>query len=169
MIRRGFRLAARRGSRGAGLAVACAALAAASPACAAPLLFSFTGTFNGSFLLDSNPVVSSFGASTFSADYTNGTGDFPTNANAIFYDPDFNAGFTLTTAPADFKGVILFSGPTGKPHILSGTYTLDAGSTTLTIGPGAPGPEIAGGLFAALAALGALALTRRPRVACRSA
>jgi len=148
---------------------AAATLAIATPAAAVPLKFSFTGIYNGTFQIDSNPVTSGASGVSFNAEYTGGTGDFPAAANIIFYDPSSAGGFNLSTAPADFSGPILYSGPTAKPTLLTGTFSLNSGTESLTVGPGAPAPEIAKGLLAALTAFGALALTRRNRLSPRTA
>lgn len=142
-------------------ALAAAATLAAAPASAVPLKFTFSGVYTGSFLIDSSPAVTGASGVSFNTDYTAGTGDFPTTANIIFYDPFGTGGFNLSTAPADFSGPILYSGTTANPTLLTGTFSLNGGSESLTVGPGAPAPELASGLLAAIAAFGALALTRR--------
>lgn len=141
--------------------LAAAALALATPASAAPLKFAFTGVFNGSFLIDSNPAPTFHDSNQFQVDYTAGTGDFPASANAIFYVNDLPGGFDITTPFADHIGPILWTGTTAAPQFKTGKFSLDGGSTVLNIGPGAPAPELATGLLAAMAAFGALALTRR--------
>ncbi len=79
----------------------------------------------------------------------------------------FFAGGDFTTIYDNFQyhgGPQLYSGSELAPNFLPGVYTgFTGGATanpTLTIAPHAPAPIAGGGMFAALAALAGLALTR---------
>ena len=168
-------------------AVAGLALSLSVPAFATPLTFTFSGAFNGSFQLDSNPVVIlSSPGDYFYTDYTSGTGDFgsprslPGNiafATTTYGNNNGFSGFTAefytTTGGGtyDIRGPQLFGGSTEAPVFSSGTFSASNYYTgqpgTLTIsggggsrGPGAPAPEIGAGWLAGLATLAAFALTR---------
>ena len=165
-------------------AVAGLALSLSAPALATPLTFTFTGAFNGSFMLDSNPVVATSTPIASGVLYTGGTGDFATtrteNAGggpyniAFFTDsflPPVNSNFYSTRGVDYGTGPQLFSGTTAAPVFSTGSYAFgeyfSGQPGTLTIsggggsrGPGAPAPEIGAGWLAGLATLAAFALTR---------
>lgn len=149
----------------------------ATPACAAPLLFSFSGAINGSFTVDSHPnaVADNSLVRYFQTHVGNATGDFaPLNSfngwgtdgagqfrNAQFNTAYWNGG--LDTPFDLLHGDLLFSGPTDTPEFLPGKYHLSgSGPVDLVISaaPGAPAPALATGWLAAAAAAAALAFTR---------
>lgn len=149
-------------------AVASAAFALATPASAAPLLFTFTGFFNGSFRLDSNPVPTFVDVDHFSVGIAAQTGDFAKESEVSFYTSANSAGGGLISGPGNFVDVYgpeLYSGTFANPVFSPGAFVLSdlSGSRTIDLAiaaPGAPLPDLGGGLVAGVIALVALATTR---------
>jgi hypothetical protein len=158
-----------------------AALLWATSAQASPVKFTFTGAFNGSFELQDGAPADSFTAGqAFNKSFTNPTGNVgPLGGYVAGYNPAVFSGLDMLINTAAnnafyFDGPKFYSGSEAVPNFPFGSYALrDAftnASTTLVIGagaPGAPGPELGGGLLAGLASAFALFATRlRRRPAC---
>lgn len=149
------------------------ALAVASPALATPLLFTVSGFYNGSFLLDSNPTPTSTGPDNFVANISGQTGDFVGEVDVAFYNKSGGGG--IASGPNDtveLFGPQLYSGTFSNPSFRAGAFVnlvdfnLNLSDLTISVaggGPGAPAPELATGLLSGLLALGALAFSRRRR------
>ncbi|MBB5986327.1 PEPxxWA-CTERM sorting domain-containing protein [Sphingobium lignivorans] len=159
------------------LAAAAAALSFAAPAQAVLFNFTLTGDYSASFQLDSSPVPDVFDGSSFTIWDVSG---FPDAALGIvdlqFWTGDEAGGFSIIDFYGDAylldaTGSQLFSGSTGAPTFLTGTYALadlfGPGSYTLVIEeagttPAIPEPATWAMLIAGFAMAGA-AMRQKPR------
>ncbi len=161
------------------LATAAAAmLGLANPASAAPYLFTLTGDYSASWILDSTPVTSS----PFDWKFTVAgvTGNFSglagTSVVIDFYADSFLGGFTISDETshavlADGYDVALFSGTTSAPTFLTGTFSLTnnhgVNPFTLVIGaaPAVPEPATWALMIGGFALAGAAMRRAKVRVA----
>lgn len=122
------------------LGIATALVALASPAYAAPLLFTFSDVNNSSFQLDSNPISTPSSIFSFTAPVTNGMQNGSSfNFGTVRFFSSISGGgvFSEFGAPAGF-GPQLFSGTTAMPAFSPGTFAFTSLSgvpngSTLTI------------------------------------
>ena len=156
------------------LGMATALVAFASPAYAAPLLFTFSDINNSSFQLDSNPVSAPSSIFSFTAPVTNGmqNGSSFTFGTVRFFSSIGGGGvFTEFGGPGGF-GPQLFSGTTATPVFSPGTFSFTdfrgiATGSTLTISAAAvaavPEPSTWAMLITGFGIVG-FAMRRRRRI-----
>ena len=106
------------------LGMATALVAFASPAYAAPLLFTFSDLNNSSFQIDSNPVSAPSSIFSFTTSVTNGKQNgaaFDFGTVRFFSSIGGGGVFSEFGSPGGF-GPQLFSGTTATPVFSPGTY-----------------------------------------------
>jgi len=152
------------------LAAASAGLALATPAAAVPLLFSFTGDLNGSFIVDSNPVPVATSSTSTIVHMSNAAGDFlGESTNEFFLASDGGGFLTGPLGKIETFDPQFFSGTLANPVFAPGKFVVTDFTNTLfsdvsvSSAPGAPAPELSTGLLAGLTAFAALVATRRRR------
>lgn len=161
--------------------MAAAMVVAASPACAAPLLFNFSGPSGTAiFQLDSNPTPdfsqTFIGSDQFSFNDVAGTfGGVAGTASTISFGNGIFASLSISAANlgfTQFSGPTLFTGSPDHPTFLTGSFTLINpffGNGQLTISPVAaavPEPATWGMMILGMGAVG-YALRRRQKVTTR--
>jgi hypothetical protein len=155
------------------LGMATALVAFASPAYAAPLLFTFSGMNNSSFQLDSNPVSVPSSIFSFTTSATNGVQnsaafDFGT---VRFFSSLGGGGVATEFGGAGGFGPLLFSGTTAMPVFSPGTFSFvdfrgipNGSSLTISAVAGAvPEPATWAMMLAGFGGIG-FALRRRSNV-----